>query len=117
MSSTAMSVMRVSSGAPSPSSQETSSGLLPCTLRIVSCSRFAGSAEEIEGAVLINPFNVDGFVAAIRTALEMPGDERRQRMRGMREQLRHSTIFDWLDSILARSSEIMADQASDHAAV
>jgi trehalose 6-phosphate synthase len=80
-------------------------------------SRFAGSAEEIEGAVLINPFNVDGFVAAIRTALEMPGDERRQRMRGMREQLRHSTIFDWLDSILARSSEIMADQASDHAAV
>ena len=80
-------------------------------------SRFTGSAEEIDGAVLINPFNVDGFVAAIRTALEMPGDERRKRMRRMRQQLRHSTIFDWLDSILARSSEIMADQASDHAAV
>lgn len=80
-------------------------------------SRFTGSAEEIAGAVLINPFNVDGFVAAIRTALEMPGDERRKRMRRMRQQLRHSTIFDWLDSILARSSEIIADQASDHAAV
>jgi Trehalose-6-phosphate synthase len=83
-------------------------------------SRFTGSAEEIEGAVLINPFNVDGFVAAIRTALEMPADERRRRMRRMRrmrQQLHNSTIFDWLDSILARSSEIMADQASDHAAV
>jgi trehalose-6-phosphate synthase len=80
-------------------------------------SRFTGSAEEIEGAVLINPFNIDGFVAAIRTALEMPADERRRRMRRMRQQLHNSTIFDWLDSILARSSEIMADQASDHAAV
>ena len=79
-------------------------------------SRFTGSAEEIEGAVLINPFNVDGFVAAIRTALEMPIDERKRRMRKMRKQLRDSSIFDWLDSILARSSEIMAEQAS-HAAV
>jgi alpha,alpha-trehalose-phosphate synthase [UDP-forming] len=73
-------------------------------------SRFTGSAEEIEGAVLINPFNVDGFVAAIRTALEMPAEERRRRMRRMRRQLHDSTIFDWLDSILARSSEIMAAQ-------
>ena len=32
-------------------------------------SRFTGSAEEIDGAVLINPFNVDGFVEAIRTSL------------------------------------------------
>jgi trehalose 6-phosphate synthase len=80
-------------------------------------SRFTGSAEEIEGAVLINPFNVDGFMAAIRTALEMPADERRRRMRRMRQQLHNSTIFDWLDSILARSSEIMAIQASEAAAV
>jgi len=79
-------------------------------------SRFTGSAEEIEGAVLINPFNIDGFVSAIRTALEMPVDERKRRMRKMRKQLRDSTIFDWLDSILARSSEIMAEQAA-HAAV
>ncbi len=78
-------------------------------------SRFTGSAEEIAGAVLINPFNVDGFVAAIRTALEMPADERQKRMRKMRRALRSSTIFDWLESILARSSEIMAVQVSDAA--
>jgi trehalose 6-phosphate synthase len=73
-------------------------------------SRFTGSAEEIEGAVLINPFNVDGFVAAIRTSLEMSPDERKRRMRRMRRQLHNSTIFDWLDSILARSAEIMGIQ-------
>jgi alpha,alpha-trehalose-phosphate synthase [UDP-forming] len=79
-------------------------------------SRFTGSAEEIDGAVLINPFNVDGFVAAIRTALEMSPEERRRRMHRMRRQLHQSTIFDWLDSILARATEIMAHQALPHAA-
>src|SRR5205085_1456036 len=80
-------------------------------------SRFTGSAEEIEGAVLINPFNVDGFVSAIRTALEMPADERGRRMRRMRRQLADATIFDWLDAILSTSSRIMAEQASGHATV
>ena len=75
-------------------------------------SRFTGSAEEIEGAYLINPFNVDGFVSAIRAALDMTPDERRRRMRRMRRQLHNSTIFDWLDSILARATAIMAQQQS-----
>jgi trehalose 6-phosphate synthase len=71
-------------------------------------SRFTGSAEEIDGAVLINPFNVDGFVEAIRTALEMSPEERRRRMHRMRRHLFHSTIFDWLDSILERATQIMS---------
>jgi alpha,alpha-trehalose-phosphate synthase [UDP-forming] len=75
-------------------------------------SRFTGSAEEIDGALLINPFNIDGFVGAIRTALEMSAEERKRRMHRMRRQLHNSTIFDWLDSILARSTEIMGQQAS-----
>ncbi|HEY4129824.1 MAG TPA: trehalose-6-phosphate synthase [Gemmatimonadaceae bacterium] len=73
-------------------------------------SRFTGSAEEIDGAVLINPFNIDGFVAAIRTSLEMSPEERKRRMHRMRRQLHNSTIFDWLDSILARAADIMSNQ-------
>ena len=70
-------------------------------------SRFAGAAEEIDGAVLINPFNVDGFVAALSAALEMAPQERRKRMRRMRRRLANNTIYDWLESILARGSDIM----------
>jgi alpha,alpha-trehalose-phosphate synthase [UDP-forming] len=78
-------------------------------------SRFTGSAEEIDGAMLINPFNVDGFVSAIRNALEMSYEERKRRMHRMRRQLNNSTIFDWLESILSRSTEIMAaQQAAAH---
>jgi alpha,alpha-trehalose-phosphate synthase [UDP-forming] len=72
-------------------------------------SRFTGAAEEIEGAVLINPFNVDGFVSAIRTALDMPAEERRRRMRRMRRRLQNNTIFDWLDAILARCADLLAN--------
>lgn len=65
-------------------------------------SRFTGAAEEIDGAVLVNPFNVDGFAAGIRNALEMSPVQRRARMHEMRERLRHATIFDWLHAITDR---------------
>jgi alpha,alpha-trehalose-phosphate synthase [UDP-forming] len=74
-------------------------------------SRFTGAAEEIEGAVLINPFNIDGFAAGIRSALEMPAEERRWRMRQMRQQLHGATIFDWLDAILSKATGLMARRA------
>jgi len=74
-------------------------------------SRFTGAAEEIDGALLINPFNLDGFAACVRTALEMARDERRRRIHRMRVQLREATIFDWLDAILARAARIMEEQA------
>jgi len=73
-------------------------------------SKFTGAAEAMEGAVLINPFNVDGFVAGIRTALEMSPEERKRRMQRMRVQLHDTTIFDWLGAILARASELMSER-------
>jgi alpha,alpha-trehalose-phosphate synthase [UDP-forming] len=70
-------------------------------------SRFTGAAEEIDGALLINPFNIDGFASAIRVALEIPHVERCRRMRSMRRQLQNNTIFDWLEAILARCADVM----------
>jgi alpha,alpha-trehalose-phosphate synthase [UDP-forming] len=69
-------------------------------------SRFTGAAAEIDDAVLINPFNVDGVVAGLRRAVTMPPEERRTRMQRMRRQLRRATIFDWLEAILARVDEL-----------
>ena len=79
-------------------------------------SRFTGAAEEIEGAVLINPFNVDGFVAGLKQAVDMPLEERRARMRRMRDQLHRSTIFDWLEAILARVDELAGPPGGGNAA-
>jgi len=78
-------------------------------------SRFTGAAEEIEEAVLINPFNVDGFVAGLKQAVDMPLEERRSRMRRMRDQLHRSTIFDWLEAILARVDELAGPPGGESA--
>ncbi len=74
-------------------------------------SRFTGAAEEIDGAVLINPFNLEGFVEGIRRAVNMSDGERKVRMHRMRTQLRARTIFDWLAAILLRTEEIIAERA------
>jgi alpha,alpha-trehalose-phosphate synthase [UDP-forming] len=70
-------------------------------------SRFTGAAEEIAEAVIINPFSIDEFVAGIREAFDMNPDERRHRMRAMRERLRSSTIFDWLEGIMSACDELL----------
>lgn len=76
-------------------------------------SRFTGAAEEIDGAVLINPFNIEGFVEGIRRAVNMSEGERKVRMHRMRAQLRTRTIFDWLAAILMRTEEIIAERARE----
>lgn len=73
-------------------------------------SRFTGAAEDMEGAVMINPFNPDGFAASLRRALAMPLDERAERMRRMRRQLAAYTIFDWLNAIIGRSATLLDER-------
>jgi alpha,alpha-trehalose-phosphate synthase [UDP-forming] len=80
-------------------------------------SRFTGAAEEFDGVVLINPFNVDGFVNGLRAAFDMPPEERQRRMHAMREQLHSATIFDWLESILARVDELAPPAPTAHLAL
>jgi trehalose 6-phosphate synthase len=75
-------------------------------------SRFTGAAEELEGALLVNPFFLDAFAGAICTALDMPLDERRQRMAALRDALSRATIDDWLTAILSAAEEAAPIQAS-----
>ena len=76
-------------------------------------SRFTGAAEEIEGVVLINPFNVDGMAAAIRSALAMPVAERQRRMGAMRRRLRQATVFDWLNGVTSRVASMAGVPPAD----
>src|SRR5690606_4648627 len=45
-------------------------------------SRFAGAAEQLSGAVLVNPYDIGGVADAIHAALQMDVDERRERHAG-----------------------------------
>lgn len=64
-------------------------------------SEFAGAAAQLQrGALLVNPYDVEGVAEAIYQAFRMPLAERRARMRRLRRTIRNQDIFVWVDSFL-----------------
>lgn len=64
-------------------------------------SEFAGAAEQLgQGAVLVNPYDLDLVADAIRKAVTMTTAERQPNMHRMREILRRQDIHWWLDHFL-----------------
>ncbi len=63
-------------------------------------STFAGAARELDGALLVNPYDLDGVAAAIARAVEMPLSERRQRWQTMMDWLQEHDITAWRRSYL-----------------
>jgi len=72
-------------------------------------SRFAGSAQELGGALLVNPYDIEGVGDAVARALSMPLEERRERWEAMYERLKQFDIVTW------RESYLEALQAAVHA--
>lgn len=63
-------------------------------------SEMTGAAHELTEALIINPYDVDGFAAAIERAIHMEPDEQRRRMRAMRRVVAGHTVFLWASDIL-----------------
>jgi trehalose-6-phosphate synthase/Kef-type K+ transport system membrane component KefB len=63
-------------------------------------SAMAGAAEELREALIINPYDVEGFAAAIDRALRMDSQERALRMRAMRRIVAGRNVFSWASDIL-----------------
>jgi len=61
-------------------------------------SQFAGAAKELDRALIINPHETDAVAAALKRALEMPSDERRDRHEPMLAHLLKHDIQRWARS-------------------
>ncbi|HEY0310575.1 MAG TPA: alpha,alpha-trehalose-phosphate synthase (UDP-forming) [Luteimonas sp.] len=64
-------------------------------------STFAGAARELDSALIVNPYDLDGVADAIATATKMPLGERRERWRAMFEHLSRHDITAWRRAYLA----------------
>jgi trehalose 6-phosphate synthase len=58
-------------------------------------SKFAGAANELDTALIVNPHDIDGMARTIANALSMPLTERRMRWEAMMAKLRGQTIQTW----------------------
>jgi trehalose 6-phosphate synthase len=64
-------------------------------------SRFAGAAEELRDALIVNPYSIDATADVIRVALEMSLDERRARHAALMTVVRKHDIHNWSQTFLA----------------
>jgi trehalose 6-phosphate synthase len=69
-------------------------------------SEFAGAAQELRGAILVNPHDLDGLKDAIREAVTMAPDEAKARMRRMRRVVRRSDVHEWARAFLAALRDV-----------
>ena len=63
-------------------------------------SEFAGAASELAEALRVNPYDIDHAAAVYHTALTLPAEERRMRMRGLRRRVLRYDVHHWARSFL-----------------
>jgi len=64
-------------------------------------SQFTGAARELEGAVLINPYDREQFCDSLYEALHFNKEERKRRMKRMRDVVQQNNIYRWAGKILS----------------
>jgi len=80
-------------------------------------SRFAGAAEQLREAVLVNPYDTSATADAIQRALVMELPERRRRHAALLESVRRDDVQWWQRSYLDALNEVRAPVASQSPAV
>jgi trehalose 6-phosphate synthase len=73
-------------------------------------SRFAGAAEQLREALLVNPYDIEGTASAIQLALQMPIEERRVRYEALMKIIRRFDVHWWCDSFLESLAKAKAEE-------
>ncbi len=74
-------------------------------------SRFAGAAEDLEEALIVNPYDADEVAHAMQAAIHMPQAERIARHRALMARIRERNACNWLEQFvgaLANTSHSLA---------
>jgi trehalose 6-phosphate synthase len=74
---------------------------------VLSC--FAGAADELKGAILVNPHDPDEIAEGLNAALVMPASERRTRWTGDIAVLRKNSAAAWAEGFLAAFAKLGQD--------
>ena len=73
---------------------------------VVILSEFAGAAHQFyQDAIMVNPYDIEGMARAIYRAFNMSLEERKQRMRNLRENVKNKDVFWWVNSFLNAAIE------------
>ncbi len=72
---------------------------------VIILSEFAGASEELTGALPLNPYDIETFAETIKKALLMPVEEKRSRMRALREHVKMNNLRRWTADFIGALGE------------
>jgi len=64
-------------------------------------SKYAGAAEQMKEALLVDPYDQDSMAKALKRALRMSKSERLERYRYLQQGLKNFDIIRWRDQFLS----------------
>ena len=73
---------------------------IPADPGVLILSRFAGAAEQMGEAILVNPYSADELADAIERALAMSREERVERWKSMFAGVRDEDVIWWRDKFI-----------------
>ncbi|WP_338862235.1 alpha,alpha-trehalose-phosphate synthase (UDP-forming) [Mycetohabitans rhizoxinica] len=79
----------------------------PADPGVLVLSQFAGAADQLPGALIVNPFDLVQVADAMRRALSMPLVDRQQRHQAMMAVLRQNDLSVWRDSFMRDLREVV----------
>jgi trehalose 6-phosphate synthase/phosphatase len=70
-------------------------------------SELAGAAEELQEALIVNPFDIEAVASALHRALSMQADERQARMSALRDRVRTHDVHAWVHDFLGAADRVL----------
>jgi trehalose 6-phosphate synthase len=83
----------------------------PADPGVLVLSKFAGAANELDTALIVNPHDIDGMARTIAMALSMPLSERRMRYEVMMQKLHRRSIQQWFADFVVSLQETEVEEA------
>lgn len=85
----------------------------PADPGVLVLSRFAGAAQQLDAALLVNPHDPEEIADALHRALGMPQDERRARWQALHQSLAGASSLTWGQAFLSALTRARAEAASN----
>ena len=76
-------------------------------------SRFAGAADDMDGAVIVNPYDIELVAEAMYRSLIMPLDERQDRWRRLYATVQKNDIVNWRKSFVGALRDLASETSED----
>ncbi len=74
-------------------------------------SQFAGAAEDLEEALIVNPYDIDDMANAMQKAITMRIDEKRERFDALIRRVRARDVKAWRENFLSALSGVSGEPA------